>query len=282
MPSRIVTAAIVLFWLVMTGWLIYREVVPLMLADASPTYTPDLTDEIGSPQVDWKILRNGKRAGRATSQVISNDDRTYTFKSTYRFRQFVIGLAEIRNMELVYKITDAGKLQFLATKVTGDFTLGLEILGKGDTTIELKGQVVDDIFSPRLFINQVEEKLPEGSDVRFEQTGNIVNPMHLLNRLRGLRDGQTWKITMLDPLQGFKKQLPGAFAKQMGVASLIATVSVVTFEWDHREVACYMIEYREPGKDDVVASTWARKADGLVLQQKSSQMGIDLVLQRSP
>src|SRR6185295_10727758 len=76
MPSRLITGAIVLFWLGMTTWLIYREVVPMMRAGLSPSYLIDLTDEIGSPMVSWKITMNGKRIGSGTTQIHVNEDRT--------------------------------------------------------------------------------------------------------------------------------------------------------------------------------------------------------------
>ncbi|MBM3993028.1 MAG: hypothetical protein FJ303_02565 [Planctomycetes bacterium] len=278
MPSRIVTAAIILFWLTMTGWLVYREVVPTMIADASPTYTPDLTDEIGSPQISWTILHNGKRTGGATSQVISNADRSFTFRTAYRFRQFSYLGIEIRSIEVKYNISDAGKLQSLATK----HTILAPLLSKDEIRLEMKGAVANGVYRPTFFLNDVEEKLPDFGEIRFDQTGNIVNPMHLFNRLRGLRDGQTWKVPRPDPLQGLKKQLPAAFAKQLSGSTLTAAVSVDTLEWDQREVQCFKIEYRELGKKDLIGRTWVRKADGLVLQQEQSELGMNFTIQRTP
>ena len=278
MPPRLVTGAILAFWLAMTAWLVQREVLPMMIAEASPSYTPDLTDEIGSPQVEWRIMSKGKRVGRATSQVIANDDRTYTFQSSYQFSQFVIlGVVDMQNMQINYKVGDEGKLRSMATKVSASFKIVTDL----PIVAEIKGEVIDDQLQPHLFINGKEEKLPDFSDVKLQQKGNLVNPMHLLNRLRGLRDGQTWTIAILDPMEGIKKKLPEFLVKQIGATSLIAEVSVATLEWNRREVTCFKIEYHERGKD-VTARTWVRKLDGLVLQQESSQMGIDLVLQRVP
>ena len=42
------------------------------------------------------------------------------------------------------------------------------------------------------------------------------------------------------------------------------------------------IEYREPGKTRVVARTWVRRRDGLVLQQEASHEGMNVVLLRDP
>ena len=51
--------------------------------------------------------------------------------------------------------------------------------------------------------------------------------------------------------------------------------------WGKKEVACLVIEYREPGKD-VSARTWVRKSDGLVLQQEANHLGFAMILQRVP
>jgi hypothetical protein len=81
---------------------------------------------------------------------------------------------------------------------------------------------------------------------------------------------------MLDPLGSAK--LPGAKAGQT-MQSLIAEVKTGDLTWDKKKIACFVIEYAEPGKEPV-ARTWVRRSDGLVLQQEASHMGIDLVLER--
>jgi hypothetical protein len=279
MPPRLVTAAIIVFWLAMTGWLLEREVVPMMLADASPTYQPDLTDEIGSPVINWEILHNGKHQGSATSRVRANDDRSYDFSSTYLLNGFPVGVAKITSIDLTYQVSDDGKLRAFATKVTGAVPL---FFGQNVLEAEFKGKVVDGESEPRVFLNKQEQVLGLGK-VKVEHQGHFVNSMHLLNRLRGLRAGRTWKITLPDLMGGVQDQLMVSLFKQMkGPPVLIAVVETDTLLWDRKEVPCYKIEYREQGKDEVAARTWARQRDGLVLQQESAQMGIELVLQRMP
>src|SRR5580765_1026597 len=119
MPPRIVTAGILVFWLAMTGWLIQREIMPLMIAGASPSYQPDLTDELGSPVLNWNVFRNGKREGSATSRVIPNDDRTFDFSSTYLLNGLAIGPVRFEMIELNYKVADDGKLRAVDVSVTG-------------------------------------------------------------------------------------------------------------------------------------------------------------------
>jgi hypothetical protein len=273
MPPRLITGAILAFWLVMTGWLIEREVVPMMVADVSPSFQPDLTDEIGSPVVAWTVLQDGKRLGSATSRVHGNDDRTFEFQSSYQFNQFTIGPVEIQQIEQRYKVSEEGKLMSVTVKFVGK-------LGKPGFTLDLKGDVVNDELHPRLLFN--DEQTPDIGKIKFVQKGNFVNPMHLLNRLRGLREGRTWTINLPDIQAGVEHPLFRDLIRKIGGPSvLIAEVTTDTLAWDHREVACYKIEYHEPGKE-VTVRTWVRRIDGLVLQQDTSQFGFDLVLQRIP
>jgi hypothetical protein len=257
----------------MTGWLIEREVVPMMLADVSPSFQPDLTDEIGSPVVAWTVLQDGKRLGSANSRVHANDDRTFEFQSSYQFNQFTMGPVEIQQIEQRYKVSEEGKLLSVTVKFVGK-------LGKPDFTLDLKGDVVNDELQPHLLLNG--EKTPDIGKIKFVQKGNFVNPMHLLNRLRGLREGKKWTINLPDLQAGVENPFIGDLIKKAGGPSvLIAEVTIDTLAWDHKKVACYKIEYHEPGKE-VTVRTWVRKTDGLVLQQDTSQFGFDLVLQRLP
>src|SRR5207249_1372496 len=111
----------------------------------------------------------------------------------------------------------------------------------------IKGDIADGQFEPIVFSGAFEHKLDK-FDV--PQQGNIVNPMHLVNRLRDLHEGKTWKITLVDPFEGLKAQYGGQIIKQIaGPSAVIAQVKTDTLEWDRKEVACYMIEYHEAGKE---------------------------------
>lgn len=278
MPPRVITVAILGFWLTMTGVLIHREVVPMMLADVSPTFQPDLTDEIGSPLVGWVVLRDGEDIGSGTSKVHSGDDGNFEFRSTFHFKKLAIGTgkaqAHVRLMESAYRVTDKGKLLAVSTRVALNREADRPPFAKPDITVAIEGEVVDGVFEPTLTFNQFPLKLEK---IDMPQQGSIVNPMHLINRLRGLRVGQTWRINLVDPFRG----IMGELAKGKSIPSLIAEVKADTLEWNKREVACLVIEYREPGKE-VTARTWVRRSDALVLQQEATNLGFEMILQRKP
>jgi hypothetical protein len=249
-----------------------------MIADASPAYQIDLTDEIGLPQVFWSVQRNGATIGRATSQIHVNDDRSIEFRSNHQFqaKKLTLGPASIKNVESVFRVNEDGKLLDLSAR----FDL-YPLTFHPDVNFELRGEVANNQLQPRLFQNGEELKILEFNAINLVRGNHVVNPMHLMNRLRGLRAGQSWKIPQLDLLSSVKNKVIADIAKQgMAVPVLIAEVKTGTLRWDGRDVVCHKIEYYEPGKE-VTARTWVRKIDGLVLRQEAS-FGFEMITQRLP
>ncbi|MBI3823344.1 MAG: hypothetical protein HY289_11795, partial [Planctomycetes bacterium] len=262
MPPRLITAAILIFWLGMTGWLMQREVVPMMLADLSPSIQPDLTDEIGNPVISWTILRKGKRAGSAQSRIVLKGEGTLELYSTFNFAEPILTMTKLECME---RIADGRRLQAMSIKFETESRL----------VAEIRGEVVNQKMAPKLFHNGIEVKFLDLGTIDMAHQADVTNPMNLVNRVRDLYDGRTWKVTMFNPLQGVQNQLVSDIMKPMMVPALIAQVSVDTLQWNDEDVVCYRIEYHEVGKE-VIARTWVRKSDGLVLQQESSHLGFEM------
>jgi len=273
MPPRLITLGIVLFWLSMTSWLVVREVVPMLLADDSPTVQIDFTERLtgGAALVGWNVKKDGERIGSGTSRIVVDEvDEWYEFRSNFHYEKFVIlKKVQVQQLENIYRVNKAGHLQSLSVKAKVKVD-GLQV------EIGIDGTVENNVLEPRIFglgfLDQKLDKIPM-------KQGNVLNPMHLVSKLRGLREGKMWKIPLFDPLASLKEKF---IAKQAGsMPVLIAEVKVDKLLWDRKIVPCYKIEYYEPGKE-VIARTWARKADGLVLQQEANHLGFDMVLQRVP
>jgi len=274
MPPRLITLAIVLFWLSMTTWLVVREVVPILMAEDAPSVHVDLTEKIGAaPIVGWRVFKTAKGKpepiGSGTSRIIVDEaDDWYEFRSSFHYDQFVIGPASIKSLESMYRVGKDGQLRTISAKAVVK-------AGGIDFDVGVDGTVENGFLEPRIF-GVLEQKLDK---IPMKQQGNVLNPMHLVNKLSGLREGQMWKIPLLDPLASLKEKFIAAKGPSMPV--LIAEVKLDTLSWDKRPVACYKIEYYEPGKE-IVARTWARKSDGLVIQQEASHLGFDMILTRVP
>jgi hypothetical protein len=172
-------------------------------------------------------------------------------------------------MSSEYRVTGVGELRELLVKVE-----------LADHMIEVSGTVVDGYLHP-----EVEAKGPllqlwrgprKFSGGKVAVPVNVLNPMHLLSKLTGLREGQKWTIPLLDPLT--------SVFPDHGVAEIPlveATVETDTLTWAGEDVSCFRIDYR-PLDKGVTASTWVRRRDGLVLQQEARHQAMDLKLQRNP
>src|SRR5882762_9835549 len=116
MPPRFITLGILLFWCSMTTWLMMREVVPMLLADDSPTVEVDLTIEIGgSPSVGWIVEKDGTRIGGGTSRIVyDRETDTYEFRSAFHYEKFGIGPAKITQLDSMYRVTKEGELKALS------------------------------------------------------------------------------------------------------------------------------------------------------------------------
>ncbi|HZZ81653.1 MAG TPA: hypothetical protein VFE62_24335 [Gemmataceae bacterium] len=269
MPSRLISAGIIAFWLTMTGLLLYQEVVPMMLAEIAPTVTIDLTDEIGSPLVGWTMYADGKRIGSATSKINALEGRAYEFHSAFHFDddRYLPGLRAIETKD---RVAEDNKLLGMEMKVVFE-----------RNNIDIKGDVVDKILKPRLYLNDKEFKDFKLGEIDMTSQPNVVSSLKLVSRLRGLHEGQTWTETTFDPSSGIKDQFAADLFKQVRTPSLIAQVKSTTLTWDKKEVGCFLVEYYDAHKD-VVARVWVRKRDGLVIQREVAVLGKELTLRRIP
>src|SRR5262249_5140115 len=100
---------------------------------------------------------------------------------------------------------------------------------------------------------------------------HFLNPMHLLNKVSGLQEGQEWPIQLMEMKN---------FDSTMNLPIVNARVSTETLSWNGADVPCYLIEYRELRKQKVHARTWVRQRDGLVLQQQAEYMDHELLFRR--
>jgi len=280
MPPRSIVIAILLFWLGANGWLFYREAWPRWRSGEPPPYTIDLTEELSRASVNWKILKKDKEIGYAVSRVERQPDRTYKLHIQFHFNEFRVVILTVRKLGGVYHVTEDGELLGVSAHAVVAMK---DKLGSTEMDFEMKGRVEQGALVAELYFNH--EKLDLGElKVPIARQGGALNPLHPLNRLPGLSEGRRWHITLFDPLSALSRALPEfqQAVEGMGVRELVAEVTLDTLAWDGNDIECFKIEYRTPGDDDLVASTWVRRRDGLVLQQHSSHGLSELTLRRSP
>jgi hypothetical protein len=287
LPSRVTTIGIFAFWLLTAGWFIRRELAPTWGAGDAPPYAIELADEAMRQAVPviWSVHRNGEFLTTATTRVeyVEPDD-TFSLNCELRKFDLVTGqtLAVIVNdLRNVYRVSRAGELLGMRTDLA---------VTVGGSRIDL--MVAAEVKEGRALL-RCTVRSPWGS---FEpplepvpvSAAGVLNPLHPVQRVRGLRPGQRWTMPLVDPLADALRVALGRFVKDTlggqalsmsGPRSLVAEVTGPRgLEWNGREHDCYVIEY---AGDDYRAATWVRVRDGLVLRQEAGGNGDEFVLQRN-
>jgi hypothetical protein len=278
MPPRLVNVAIILFWLAMTGMLVYQEFAPRFQAGAAPPFTIDLTTEVSANIVNWNVLQKGERVGSGFTQVKRNQDRTYDFTAQFKLDKFKLLAAELSNLKVVgaYRVSEEGKLLAGSANLKGVILIPLEL--------DFQGEVKDRLFHPKLTVVHDGQELNPFPIEPFpvSDSGSILNPMHLVHKISGLRDGQSWSIPLMDPLRAAPAWArDGVLGKELIVSHVLASVTTEDHEWLDQMVPCFKISYAKPGERPL-AATWVRRRDAVVLEQWASYEGIEYTLQRAP
>ena len=196
MPARPIVAAILLFWLAMAGWYVAREVAPRWGREDNPSFHIDLTDEVGAPAVDWQALVNGKRIGRATTQVRRLGDDLFEMKGDFAASEMRLLDVDLRTIRIQtrYQVNTEGRLL--------DTALSLRVNLSGlDLHLGVKGKVENGTWTPVFEIDgQPIPDLPFLQSVKLGSGGNVMNTMMPHRRIPGLRLGQKWRVPLLDPV----------------------------------------------------------------------------------
>jgi hypothetical protein len=296
MPSRPLLLAIVAFWLATAVWFFDRDVWPYIRPDAAPPYTIELADEASrqSVPVRWVLSRNDEDIGIVKTHI-QYSERDDTFELTAESSELVLlGTAVLAVKALKLKdqvrVNRDGELRATSFEVT----LEARLLGaapiQGQVTIA--AQARNDRLERRCRVElpglgtfePALEPVPLTS-------GSVLNPLHPVPRITGLRPGQHWRQPLVDPrgdiLRALLKNLPGgeqasALASQKP-QSLYAEVRAAPepLRWEGGEHLCLVVEYRGDLRgEEFRARTWVRVADGNVLRQEFEAFGEVLVLKR--
>lgn len=290
MPRWPVSLAIVAFWLAVTGWLIARDVWPALTAGEAPPFTIDLADEaqMHATRIRWIMLRGDSasesKIGRAWTWVKYHpDDDTFEMNEVIEELKLSKGLVTVKvpRMHSAYRVTADGDLRSMSVHVEA----GMRVSGKTvlDLTADIAGDVHDGQYWPKCHIESSawDPLDPEMKPVPVARNGAVLNPLHPVNRIAGLKPSQRWRMPVVDPLGDALSAKANEFlpAAQPGPRVLDAEVlrEPKILVWEKREIACLVIQYRG---EDVTARTWVRQRDGLVVRQEAVQLGERVVLQR--
>src|ERR1700687_2495311 len=86
MPARQHIVIIVAFWLLITGWLFYRDLWPKWQPGEPPPYTIDLADEASEQKIHWNLLKEGEDHGYVQTWVHYHEaDDTFAIAGELKF-----------------------------------------------------------------------------------------------------------------------------------------------------------------------------------------------------
>ncbi|MCI0457763.1 MAG: hypothetical protein L0Z62_12400 [Gemmataceae bacterium] len=262
MPSRPITLVIVLLWLTALGWMVYREL--WQKAGQPPSFTLDLADEVGAQLVSWEIEQNHHPAGSVTTTVKRTPERIFHLNCVYKPHGLTFRGLAVRELASTYRATSRGVLRGLNGRVTFAVLWGL------DHRAEIEGFVEGGFFRVRTGSGQDSEALAVAAN------GKVFNPLHPLHRLKGLSEGMTWRVPLLDLLTSAVNPDPAGPPPSISLAE--ARVRLANLPDQDREVPCWCVEYHQGER--VAARVWARADDGTVLRQEALYPGNAIVLLR--
>jgi hypothetical protein len=291
MPPRPIVAAVVAFWLAVTGFAFYRDVWPRLFASGPPPVAVELADEarLQALPAKWQLLRNGKQIGVLRTQMKYLDAED-AFEFTYRYSNLRLDQSDITlvvpEATSVLRMSRAGELQ--QQTMSGKVEVLLRGAEVAQGTIDIQGAVANGTLTGRAELKSNWGNLVGDLDpVPVPRGGQPLNPLQPVNRLAHVSGGQTWRVDESNPLQDavtslLRKKL-GEFGlrlpEQKQKDSLVAHVdsSPQSLTWQKEEVPCWVIEYR---RAEVVARTWVRASDGKVLRQEAFEKGENLTFER--
>jgi hypothetical protein len=288
MPSRPVTIAIVTFWLLTTGWFVARDLVPKWRPGDPPPYTIEFADEVLNPvPYRWICTLNGQKLGTIKTQVAS-EPAGDTFEFAATSAELILPVTRGLSIRLTdfddrVRVSRSGELRSLSS--TGRVALqgpAISFAARFSLSANVNHGLLDRRI--RLTYPPFGESAPVLEPVPAPR-GEILNPMHPVPRITGLRPGLTWQQPIVDPRSDMIRAaiakspigslLPPPSAPNVLSARVLAQIESLV--WEAQEQQCLVIEYTG---DEYTARTWVRQSDGLVLRQEAGGHGDRLVLQR--
>jgi hypothetical protein len=273
MPPRWLCLLIVLFWLACNGWLLVSDLLPQVLPGQPPPFTIDLVQEAQTrhPITTWTVHCNDHKVLTARTQVRHPTRDVFELTAEYRPDKARGGVSVngifLQTMTSSYRVDHAGDLLGLHVRIRGFPEVARPLLD-ARFSATLEGEVkAGRLAAVRRFEveggGQHELAL---ADLPAPRGGAVLMPLHPVVRLRGLRPGQAWRMTVLDPL-ALLSVWQGMDAEARFARARVRDEAEDYTHGTYRDVECLVIDYEGDG---VQASTWVRRHDGRVLCQEAT------------
>lgn len=268
MPSRWAQYAIVAFWLLMTSWLIRRDLLPFFgLGEVS--YRQLIGDRAVEDPTHWILRVNERRIGTVVTDIAPQPDGGYVLSS---------------RADLDYDILSKQASDLLRNTMMVRTELRVGGLGRLEQVhLSVRLDSAAETFSIKGIISGKEMRIRSSGLGDEKETTIPVDPQTVtldvfngIDRIAGLRKGKAWVTRIVNPLRG----LVGAGSLLGGELPIEMirheVVGVETRQFDGRWHTCYVVEHRHGGS---VGRTWVRQSDARVLRQEIPLLGMTITME---
>lgn len=310
MPSRLLCTTIVVFWLVMMSWLMGREWWQRYGSPPTMVSALDAATSEGVVDAAWRIEGNGQNVGSARTNV-RYDGRNYILHQKvdlnvdrvgklplFHFLGPILANLDVKRLEMESstELNPFGDLSRFAIKVTipspfleAPANSGLTKRNVPLAVFNLESRPKPDgLLWAKLSLTFSGEAVPLPApydhDYPLPYRGRdlAMGSLCPMDRLPGLRPGQTWQTPVSDPGSLIMFGMPGTSSSML--TTLMdrqpARVHVLNepeiVEWKGEKVPCWVVVTEQ---DNLRLRVWAQQRDGLILKQ-SAEWGptrIDIV-----
>jgi len=271
MPDRWTTGGILVLWAAVMIWLALREMGPF---DSSPPRFQDvLAATTSDEQVHWRMRKNIlNREGELSHSLLLGTLRSRVLYDPRTGQYTLEHEAELDAEELQKLVANLGKRSIVPpgarllldsrceVNITGDLQrlrLKLRIDGM-DWSILITGMpdrygglplTID--FATPVFSHRWEHKL------RHDGKGMLLSSLCPMDRMPGLRPGQSWRAPLINPL--------GAGSSDVLVRVVEEPLMLL---WEDQNVPCLVVESARGGASIQIWVAHGGALDGMVLKQR--------------
>jgi hypothetical protein len=146
--------------------------------------------------------------------------------------------------------------------------------------LAIDGEVREGQLMSRVHIQGMGLKLDiVPNPIQMSARDGCINTMHPLEKgPRGLHEGRKWQVPVIDS----EDLLQAVINRNVQIGYLNAEVTSGHLRWQGADQACWVIDYRKGRKPRILARTWVRKSDRVILRQEAEWNGTHLVMERGP
>lgn len=291
MPSRWASWTIIVFWLVMMAWLTGAELYHRF--GTRPRLQDTLAASAQVGPVHWNIteilkrdrpLREGEAPeerplGTAVTEVQldARSGKYHLIQQIHLVRLFNTGFS--LNLTSRSEVNLFGRLQEIRFKAAiPEVNLHCDLIGRPQGPDKLRIQAFFRIASENHEVEQT---------ISYDGTDLVLSSLCPLDRMPGLKPGQTWKTPIVDPVESILGQ---SFSSGNLTTAEISRPAVTVRVWDQPQgllwrgeyVPCLVVEAVQGGRSMKI---YVRESDGLVLRQ-TAELGslspLTLAVTRDP